>query len=138
MRVIYAAAPFDAQAVVNTLPEIDMLVLNAVEAAQLSDAMGKSIEALDVADVVITLGADGCRHIGDGQDTTYPAFDVTPVDATGAGDTFTGYLAAGLDRGMPMAQSIRQAQKAAAIMVTRHGTADVIPDLKDIEDFSAA
>jgi len=26
------------------------------------------------------------------------------------------------------------ATRAAAIMVTRHGTADVIPDLKDIQD----
>jgi ribokinase len=33
-----------------------------------------------------------------------------------------------------MAQAIDLATKAAAIMVTRHGTADVIPDLRDIRD----
>jgi len=41
---------------------------------------------------------------------------------------------AGLDRGLPMAQAISLGQQAAAIMVTRQGTADVIPDLKDVQD----
>ena len=56
------------------------------------------------------------------------------VDTTGAGDTFTGYILAGLDLGMPMEQAIRLASQAASIMVSRQGTADVIPDLKDIQD----
>jgi ribokinase len=59
---------------------------------------------------------------------------VLPVDTTGAGDTFTGFLIAGLDRGMPMAQAIELATRAAALMVTRLGAADVIPDLKELED----
>ena len=59
------------------------------------------------------------------------------MDSTGAGDTFAGFLVAGLDRGMPTAQAIGQAITAAAIMVTRHGTADVIPDLRDVQDFRA-
>ncbi|MEO0391498.1 MAG: PfkB family carbohydrate kinase, partial [Pseudomonadota bacterium] len=53
---------------------------------------------------------------------------------TGAGDTFTGYVVAGLSRGESAAQAITRANLAASIMVTRVGTADVIPDLKDIED----
>jgi ribokinase len=35
---------------------------------------------------------------------------------------------------MPMAQAIKLATQASALMVTRLGTADVIPDLKDIQD----
>ena len=35
-----------------------------------------------------------------------------------------------------MAQALQTASRAAAIMVTRQGTADVIPDLKDLEDFA--
>ena len=56
------------------------------------------------------------------------------MDTTGAGDTFTGYLVAGLDRGMPLRQAVALASQAAALMVTRHGTADVIPDLRDVQD----
>lgn len=137
MRVAYAAAPFDAEAVKAVLPLLDLLFLNAVEAAQLQEDTGLGPEALPVRDVIVTLGGDGARwyntDTGDRQD--FPAVPVTPVDTTGAGDTFTGYVLAGLDRGLPMAQAIGQAMIAGAIMVTRSGTADVIPDLRDVQDF---
>ncbi|MDG1102763.1 MAG: PfkB family carbohydrate kinase, partial [Ascidiaceihabitans sp.] len=67
-------------------------------------------------------------------ETDFDAIKVEPIDTTGAGDTFTGYVVAGLDRGMAMAQAIKLATQASALMVTRLGAADVIPDLKDIQD----
>lgn len=136
LRVCYAAAPFDAQAVQSVLPHLDFLILNEVEAEQLRRATKLRPEDLPVRDVIVTLGADGAQYFetNTGQNQIFPAIPVTPVDTTGAGDTFTGYVLAGLDRGMPMPQAIMQATRAAAIMVTRHGTADVIPDLKDVQD----
>lgn len=138
LRVCYAAAPFDALAVKAVLPYLDVLILNEVEAAQLSGALGISATELPVTDVIITLGSKGSRwvHTPTGAVEDFPALPVVPVDTTGAGDTFTGYVLAGLDRGMPMAQAITLATKAAALMVTRHGTADVIPDLKEVQDNS--
>ena len=135
LRVVYAAAPFSAEAVTEVLPFLDMLILNAVEAEQLQIATGMAPEDLKVADVIVTLGSDGCRwhQRATGQVRHFPALKVHPVDTTGAGDTFTGYLLAGLDRGMPMEQAILLATKAAALMVTRIGTADVIPDLLEIQ-----
>lgn len=137
MQIVYAAAPFSAEAVKPVLPLLDILVMNAVEAEQLSHALSTDLNDLPVRDVVVTLGADGCRWINTDRssDQTFPAIPVTPVDTTGAGDTFTGFLVAGLDRGLPMEQAILLGQQAGAIMVTRQGTADVIPDLKDVEDF---
>jgi ribokinase len=135
-RVCYAAAPFDASAVKAVLPYLDFLILNAVEAKQLEQALGVSIEELDVADIIITLGSDGARWISEGVDQHFAAIKVDPVDTTGAGDTFTGYVLAGLDRGLTMGQSISLAMRAAALMVMRMGTADVIPDLKEVEAFS--
>ena len=136
MRVVYAAAPFDAKAVEAVLPMLDILVVNAVEAQQLTDDLGVALADLPVRDVIVTLGGDGCRWINtdEGTEQTFPAIPVTAVDTTGAGDTFTGFLVAALDRGLPMEQAILLGQQAGAIMVTRHGTADVIPDLKDIQD----
>jgi len=135
-RVCYAAAPFDASAVKAVVPYLDFLILNAVEAKQLEQALGVSIEELDVADIIITLGSDGARWISEGVDQHFAAIKVDPVDTTGAGDTFTGYVLAGLDRGLTMGQSISLAMRAAALMVMRMGTADVIPDLKEVEAFS--
>jgi ribokinase len=136
LRVAYAAAPFEAEAVQAVLPHLDLLFMNEVEADQLQEATGHAPDALGVADVIVTLGARGARHIHSpsGEVREVPALPVTPVDTTGAGDTFTGYVLAGLDRGMPMAQAMSQASRAAALMVTRHGTADVIPDLKEVQD----
>ncbi|WP_407493886.1 ribokinase [Pseudooceanicola sp. MF1-13] len=135
MRVCYAAAPFSVTAVQDVLPMIDLLILNAVEAAQLEAALGVDITALPVADIVVTLGAQGCRWIRDGKATDFAAPKVTPIDTTGAGDTFTGYLLAGLDQGLTMEHAIQQAQRAGAVMVTRLGTADVIPTTEEISNF---
>ena len=108
--------------------------MNEVEAEQLAQATGQTPDRLPVRDVVVTLGSDGCRwHNTDtGQSLHIPAIPVTPVDTTGAGDTFTGYLIAGLDRGLPMEQALGLATRAGALMVSRLGTADVIPDLKEV------
>ncbi|MGR3761252.1 ribokinase [Roseobacteraceae bacterium NS-SX3] len=136
LRVAYAAAPFDAGAVQAVLPHLDFLFLNEVEAQQLQAATGKAPEALGVQDVIVTLGSKGARHFAGatGETLDVPALPVTAVDTTGAGDTFTGYVLSGLDRGMPVAQAMAQAARAAALMVTRRGTADVIPDLKEVQD----
>lgn len=136
LRVAYAAAPFSGEAVAELLPYLDLLILNAVEAAQLEAATGKGPAELPVPHVIVTMGPAGARvfETGTREVTEFPAMDVEAVDTTGAGDTFTGHVLAGLDRGLPMAQALTQGLRAAAIMVTRRGTADVIPDLKDIQD----
>ncbi|KPD14386.1 ribokinase [Phaeobacter sp. 11ANDIMAR09] len=136
LKVAYAAAPFEASAVQAVLPFLDLLFLNAVEAEQLQQAIGKAPQDLGVADVIVTLGAKGARHFNGATGNTrdVPALPVTPVDTTGAGDTFTGYVLSGLDRGLPMPQAMAQAARAGALMVTRHGTADVIPDLKEVQE----
>lgn len=136
LRVAYAAAPFDASAVQAVLPDTDLLVLNEVEAAQLEAAVGVPLHELSVPDIVVTLGARGCKWFGAGekQPLTLPAYAAEVVDTTGAGDTFTGFLVAALDRGEDMRAALDLALRAASLMVARQGTADVIPDLKEIQD----
>jgi len=136
LRVTYAPAPFSEEAVKQLVGLIDMIVLNAVELAQLKSA-GLGIESLGVNTLIVTQGAEGGEVYRWSNGFTVEGFsapNVKAVDTTGAGDTFTGYLLAALDRGQPLMQAINLATKAAALMVTRHGTADVIPDLKDVQD----
>ena len=136
LRVAYAAAPFRADGVTRIMDHVNLLVLNAVEADQLIKATGKSLPELPIDEIVVTMGAEGCKWFSNIGKTakTYPAFAADVVDTTGAGDTFTGYLVAALDRGFDMESAIQLALKAGALMVSRRGTADVIPDLKDIQD----
>ena len=127
-RVIYSAAPFDADAVRAVLPHVSLLVMNAGEAEALRAAMG----SLPPVEMVVTRGSEGAEWIGV-QPLRVPAYAVMAVDTTGAGDCFTGTLAAGLDSGLAPAQAMRRAATAAAIQVTRHGAADAMPTAAEVD-----
>jgi ribokinase len=55
------------------------------------------------------------------------------ADTTGAGDTFTGVLAAGLAAGEPVTAAARRAVIAAGISVERHGAVPSIPTRAEID-----
>lgn len=135
-RVVYSCAPFDIDAARAVLPHVTMLSLNAVEAAQLASA---SPEGITVPAMLVTLGGDGAeyRDLSSGAVTRQAAFPVEVFDTTGAGDCFTGYVAAGLDMGRPMPEAMRHAAAAAAIKVTRAGAGDAIPEAAEVLDFLA-
>lgn len=82
--------------------------------------------------VVVTLGAAGLVHADADGSTHHPAASVQAVDATGAGDTFVGALAAGLASGASAADALRDAQAAAAIAVTRHGSQSAMPTRDEV------
>lgn len=135
MRVVYSAAPFVADDAKQMLPHADILVLNEVEAQQLTSALGVSIADLDVPVILITKGAEGAVWMEHGVETQrVPALSVTPVDTTGAGDCFIGYVAAGLDQGMSPEQAMKLGTAASAIKVTRFGTADAIPARTEVDE----
>jgi ribokinase len=60
------------------------------------------------------------------------AFPVTPVDTTGAGDTFCGALVAALGRGDGLAGAMRQASAAGALACTRAGAQSSIPTRDEV------
>lgn len=135
-RVIYSAAPFAIDAVRAILSHVTILAMNAGEAAALFAAMPGD---LPVEGLLITRGSEGAeyRDLTDGTVHRQSAFQVVPVDTTGAGDTFAGYFAACLDRGDPIPQALRLASAAAALTVTRPGAGDAIPALTEVLDFLA-
>lgn len=131
LYVIYSAAPFSASAVRDVLPCLDLLVMNAVEAEQLKTALGD----VHVPQRMITHGADGADWISEGETLHVPSFPVTPVDTTGAGDCFVGYVAAGLDEGLSPQAAMRRAAAASALQVQKKGTAEAIPSLSEVVAF---
>ena len=54
--------------------------------------------------------------------------EVDPVDTTGAGDVFNGYLAAGLSQGLDVEEAMEDAVYAASLSVTEQGAQPSIPD----------
>lgn len=137
VNIAYSAAPFDPQAVRAILPFVTLLMMNAVEARQLSAALDVAIGDVPAPCILITKGPDGADWIdrNSGETVSVPAFPVTPVDTTGAGDTFAGFAVAALSQGLPPDQALTRAAAAAALKVTRKGTAQAIPTLADVIEF---
>lgn len=83
--------------------------------------------------VVVTLGADGAAlHTADGVTRIEP-YAVTPIDTTGAGDTFSGALCARLAAGDDLPTALRFAAAAGALCTTKAGAVPSIPYRHAIE-----
>jgi ribokinase len=135
LRVVYSAAPFDADAARAVMPHVDLLALNTVEATALAAALGTAAEALPVAELLITRGSDGAWYRGPNGTVAVPGVPVTPVDTTGAGDTFLGWFAGRRDAGDDVETALREAAAAAALQVTRPGAAAAIPTRAAVHRF---
>lgn len=135
--VVYSAAPFKADKVADMLPLADLVVVNEIEAMQLADHLGVSVDGIDVPTLVITRGPKGVTWRGS-ERYEQGSFPVTPVDTTGAGDCFIGSVIAGLDQGLSVPEALRLGAASAAMQVTRPGTADAIPSRAEVDAFLAA
>jgi len=111
-----------------------ILTPNATELGQLApegDTTGERAAALarrTGAPVVVTLGGDGCLIARpDGTTDARPARPVEVIDTTGAGDTFTGVLAARLAAGAELGAAAGTAVAAASLSVTAAGARTGMP-----------
>jgi ribokinase len=133
MTVVYSAAPFSPDAVKEILPLADLLVMNEIEARDLSKSL--SMDPSDLpCDVLVTRGADGAAYYGN-QKINAGAFKVTAIDTTGAGDCYIGAFSAKRANGACVEEALRWAAAASAIQVSRPGTADAMPTKAEIEAF---
>lgn len=137
LRLIYSAAPFSVGAVRRILPYASIIAVNEIEASQLETAIGGDLSGWPVEAILVTKGVLGAewRDLKSRETISVPAIKVTAVDTTGAGDTFVGYVAAALDRGFDVRAALELAAAAAALKVTRRGTADAIPSLAEVMAF---
>lgn len=86
----------------------------------------------------VTLGPRGAMLLAGDELLEAPAFDVTAVDTTGAGDVFRGALIYSLLRGDRPDIMLRFANAAAALSCTREGAIGGIPTLAEIHRVLAA
>jgi ribokinase len=85
--------------------------------------------------VIITLGARGVYVASKELNEFIPGFNVRPVDTTAAGDVFNGALAVAIAEKKTLSESIRFANAAAAISVTKLGAQPSAPRRTEIELF---
>lgn len=140
-KVILNPAP--ASTLSNSfLNNVHTILPNRIEAEMLSGIKvmdvesahraAKAIGEKGIENVVITLGKDGAYVKEKDEYTMIPAKEVETIDTTGAGDVFCGAFSVYLSQGHSLAESVKFANAAAAIAVTRIGAQSAIPYKREV------
>lgn len=98
-------------------------------------AIARHFLAIGSLTVIVTLGAAGVHVATAGTAMTLPGCRVAAVDATGAGDAFTGALLAELSGGVDLQEAARFANAAAALSTMGYGAIAPLPRRIDVEKF---
>ena len=126
----------------DLLPLVDYLTPNEIEAGLLTDravrtpddaeAAGRALVGRGVSTVVVTLGAAGAVAVGPAGILRMPAFPVEAIDTVGAGDAFSGALAACLASGALLEDALLVASAAGSLTCTRRGAVEALPTRDEV------
>jgi ribokinase len=83
--------------------------------------------------IIVTLGGDGVLAATPEAFFEAPALKITPVDTVGAGDTFCGYLAAGLASSLGLKDGLRRAAAAGSLACLKPGAQPAIPLATEVD-----
>lgn len=127
------------------LRTVDVLKPNETEAGILmgikvtdqdsAQAAAENLLEQGVKAVILTMGARGFLLAEIGRTEFVPAIKVNAVDATAAGDAFTGALAVGLAQRQGLLEAACFANYVAALSVTRIGAQSSMPSGQEVESF---
>jgi ribokinase len=143
LKVAFNPAPMTESVKHLPLHLIDLLIVNEVEAEEISGHHNlEQIEAYFRKDwpqteVLITLGKAGVRMLKKEKTIDVPAFEVTAVDTTAAGDTFIGYFLSAYAAHSDAKTALTRACAASALAVTKSGAAQSIPTKDEVNRFLA-
>ena len=122
------------------LPHAELLFMNQDEARMLSGdddplQAARRMQSLGAGDVVIKLGAEGCAVYTNDKEARFPAFEINPVDTTGAGDCFVAGFLAALSEGALYPAAARFANAVGALSVQKLGAVTGIRTRAETEDW---
>lgn len=117
---------------------VDILKTSREDAGALTgltapDAIAGRFLELGAGAVIVTQGGDGALLATRNSRETIPAFPAETVDATGAGDAFTGALLCELCRGCGLSAAARFASAAAALSTRGYGAVQPLPRREAVE-----
>ncbi|AHF99592.1 sugar kinase [Halostagnicola larsenii XH-48] len=126
--VVLNPVPTDGVEPLLTEPAVDIVVVNEAE----YDALEGELEAFE-GTIVRTRGGDNVIVSGETSHRVTPP-SVDPVDTTGAGDVFCGYLGAQLADGRSIETATDIATVAASVATETEGAQESIPALEEVTD----
>jgi ribokinase len=121
----------------NETETCSLLEMSAQELPQnaLEDAATKLLQR-GSRNVLLKLGQRGCYlALADGTRKLLPAFAVSAIDTTAAGDAFNGAFAMAMLQGKDPISSATWASAVAAISVTRRGAQPSMPTAAEVQAF---
>jgi ribokinase len=120
--------------------ETEAEILTSIKVTDLDSAReaAESLLRQGVKTVILTMGAKGFLLADSGRADFVPAIKVDAVDATAAGDAFTGALAVGLAQGQELFEAACFANYVAALSVTRVGAQSSMPSRQEVDSFIKA
>lgn len=84
--------------------------------------------------LIITMGSKGVYYHDGTSEKQISSYTVTPVDTTGAGDTFNGAFAVALTAGLDLESSIRFGNLAASLSIQKFGAQGGMPSLIEMKE----
>lgn len=109
----------------------------AANADELDDAIERLLES-GIGALVVKRGARGSSvYRNDGSRSDVSAFPVEVLNVLGAGDAFASGFIYGHLQGWSLEASARMGNAVGAIVVTRHGCANFMPRLDEVQQFLA-
>jgi len=133
----------DVDQTIHLLSLVDILITNrsfprlATGKSNLFEAIGRLAE-LGPKLVLTTCGAEGVYYYNNRKILQYPAYNITPVDTTGAGDAFHGAFLYGLVHDYDIDQCIRLASAVSAMNCLTIGGRAGLPTFEQVEAFMAS
>ncbi|MFZ2146563.1 MAG: ribokinase [Sedimentisphaerales bacterium] len=123
---------------VLTPNETEARILTGVEVTSNRDSArtaAKKLLEYGVKSVILTMGANGFLLADDDKMEFVPAVKVNAIDATAAGDAFTGSVGVGIAQGKTLHNAASFANYVAALSVTKMGAQSSMPTREAVESF---
>lgn len=93
----------------------------------------KELLTKGVKNVIVTLGSRGSLLVNADTTQIVPAMKVKAVDTVGAGDSFTGSLAAFLDEGKEVLSAMKLSTIVGGLQVQKHGAIPSMPYRAEVD-----
>jgi len=140
LTLFFNPAPMEPEVLKYPLDGVNYFLMNETEGTGFTGEkdperiLAAMLAAFPNAATILTLGENGVYYADSNKKLFVPAEEVTPLDTTGAGDTFIGYFVAESASGqLPVEEWLHTASLAAALCVTRPGAAESIPERKELQ-----
>ncbi|MBR3245590.1 MAG: carbohydrate kinase family protein [Parasporobacterium sp.] len=132
--------PLSLENIKSSLPLIDYITPNEDEAKYFTEEEEPEAQAdvflrHGISNVIIKLGGKGCYFKNEQEEIRLPAFEIDPVDATGAGDNFTAGFVTELLKGKTHEEALLFGNACGAICTSAIGAGTGLKDSAQIETF---